>query len=190
MALAFAAVLSFALVLCFLMLIVAGILLRGSGKMPDFVAVLLFLLITVLPYGLGMTLVAFNFCFTTPLIVLENLPITLIPARNWQLVGKRRVLRTWAAIVFLPVVFFTVQGLMLGSISSLLGLFMGLFAIPPLGQFVIETTLTILLIVFLQPYLLVFLNVLYFDFRIQRDGLDIRLLADELSPAPRNEAGS
>ena len=113
-ALAFAAVLSFALVLCFLMLIVAGILLRGSGKMPDFVAVLLFLLITVLPYGLGMTLVAFNFCFTTPLIVLENLPITLIPARNWQLVGKRRVLRTWAAIVFLPVVFFTVQGLMLG----------------------------------------------------------------------------
>ena len=66
---------------------------------------------------------------------------------------------------------------------------MGLFAIPPLDQFVIETTLTILLIVFLQPYLLVFLNVLYFDFRIQRDGLDIRLLADELSPAPRNEAG-
>ena len=96
-ALAFAAVLCFALVLCFIMLIAAALLLKGSGKMPDFVAILLFLLITVLPYGLGMTLVAFNFCFTTPLIVLENLPLTLIPARNWQLVGKRRALRTWAA---------------------------------------------------------------------------------------------
>jgi hypothetical protein len=188
-ALAFVTVLCFTFVLCFILLICAGILFRNSGRMPDVVAVVLFVLGTVLPYVLGMTLVAFNFCFTTPLIVLENLPITLIPSRNWQLVGKRRALRTWAAIVFLPLVFFTVQGFMLGSISSFLGLLLGLFAIPPLYQFTIETTLTILLIAFLQPYLLVFLNVLYFDFRIQREGLDIRLLADDLLPATRTEAG-
>lgn len=168
--LAFVAVLVFSSIICFIILMIA--LLALQNKVPETVYTVIVLIMLILPYLLGMTLIAFTFGFTTPLIVLEDIPLTLIPFRNRQLVNKRRAFSTWAAIVFLPIVFFIVQALMLISIDSCLNL----FSLWPNLRFLIETALTGMLIVFLQPYLLIFINVLYFDFRIQRDCLDIRLL--------------
>ena len=122
--------------------------------LPQIVYSILFVVAVIASLLLGMTVIAFNFSFTSPLIALEQVGITQLPSRCWQLIGKRRALRTWTAIVFLPVVFFTVQALMLFSISSLLSL----FTLPPILSFCVETVSVALLIVFLQPYLLVFLD--------------------------------
>jgi len=168
--LAFTTVIVMATIVSFIIIIICLLVLKN--KAPETLYYIIGLIMLILPYLLGMTLLAFTFGFTTPLVVLEDLPVTLIPSRNWQLVDKRRAFRTWATIVFLPLVFFFVQALMLGSIDSLLNL----FSLWSSLRFLIETALTVMLIVFLQPYLLIFINVLYFDFRIQRDCLDIRLL--------------
>ena len=174
--LAFTAVASVTGVACFLLLALFAV--GMQNRIPDVVYTLLGIAVVLIPLLLGMTLVAFNFSFTAPLIILENTGVTQLPSRCWQLIGKPRALRTWAAIVFLPVVFFTVQMLMLGSISS----FLSLFSLFPALRFCVETALITILILFLQPYLLVFLNVLYFDARIQREGLDIHILASAAPP--------
>ena len=175
--LAAAAVLALVLIVLFGLALAWGIVVKTqiSGGSAAIVVALM----ALSPYVAIMTLIAFWFGFTAPLVVLEDVPVTLIPARTRQLSERPRARRVWAAIVFLPVVFFTVQGLMLASVSS----FLSLFTLWPALRFCLDSTLTVLLILFLQPYLLIFLNVLYFDCRIQREGLDIHLLA------ARQEAG-
>ena len=169
--LAVAAVLALSFALLFVLIAAWGIVVKSeiAGGSAAVVAALAVLA----PYMASMTLVASSFGFTAPLVVLEDTPVTLIPSRNRQLTERPRSRRVWAALVFLPIVFFTVQGLMLVGVSSLLSL----FTLWPTLRFCIETTLTALLIALLQPYLLIFLNVLYFDCRIQREALDIHLLA-------------
>ena len=157
--------------------IMAGItvgVLRNA--VPPALSFLIGAALLVIPYVAGMTTLAAGFLFTTPLIALEDTPITSIPARNWQLVKRRRARSVFSAIVFLPIVFFTVQLLILLSLSGLLAL----VSLPSALVFVLEAGFSALLIAFLQPYLLIFINVLYFDYRIQRDGLDVTLLADNL----------
>ncbi len=146
----------------------------SHGVVPPLISVIIGLVFLLMPYVAVMTVLAFGFLFTTPLLVLEDTPVTLIPARNWQLVKHPHARRTLAAIVFLPIVFFTVQMLILLSLNGLLAL----VTLPPTLAFIVETGISALLITFLQPYLLIFINVLYFDYRIHRDGMDITLLAD------------
>lgn len=177
-------------------LLASVVALAVGGTLPTAISVILGVIFVLTPYVAGMTMLAFGFVFTTPLIVLEDLPITAIPARNWQLVKRPRARRTLAAVLFLPIVFFTLQLLMLLSLTGLLEL----VSLPATMAFLLETTISVLLIAFLQPYLLIFAHVLYFDYRIQRDGLDIRLLAETLpfvtspnvfaSPAPSQPAAA
>ena len=148
----------------------------SQGIVPPLISVIVGLVFLLTPYVVGLTVLAFGFLFTTPLLVLEDTPVTAIPARNWQLVKHPRARRTLAAIIFLPIVFFTVQLLILLSLSGLLAL----VTLPPTLAFIVETGISALLITFLQPYLLIFINVLYFDYRIQRDGLDITLRANQM----------
>ncbi len=177
MALCFSAILMVSFILDFL---VAVAVTRVAGQNAILVGIVVLLVAVISPYLLSMTLTAFCFTFTTPLIVLENLPVTEVPARNWQLVGKARAGRTWIAMVALPIVFLTVQMTMAMSLDRLLEL----VHMPPVIFFLASTALHILLLLFLQPYVLIFLNVLYFDSRCQRDALDIYMLAEQL-PALR-----
>lgn len=164
----------------FLDFIAALIVTKLSGDNAVLVGIVVLLVTLISPYLLSMTLTAFWFTFATPLIVLENLPVMAVPSRNWQLVGKARAGRTWIAMVALPIVFLTVQVTMATSLGQLLEL----LHMPPLPLFLASTALQITLLLFLQPYVLIFLNVLYFDARCQRDALDIHMLAEQL-PALR-----
>ncbi len=174
---AFAAIVALTSAFLFFVAVLWAYFIRSP--LPEALTVILTVLALFSPYVAAMTLGAFCFSFTAPLIVLEDTPVTQIPARCRQLTARPRALRIWTAIVFLPIVFLTAQTLMLLSLSS----FLSLFTLLPLLRFCIESTLNVLLIVFLQPYLLIFLNVLYFDCRIGREALDIHLLAE------RQEAG-
>ena len=163
--------------LAFLVGIAVGLL---HTVIPPAISVIIGVVFVATPYVTCMVALGMGFIFTTPLIVLEELPITLIPVRNWQLIKQPRVRRTLAAIVFLPIVFLIVQMLILFSLNGLLAL----VSLPPTLAFLMETGISVLLVTFLQPYLLIFSIVLYFDYRIQRDGLDITLIAGGLSPLP------
>lgn len=165
-------------ILAFLVGLAVGLM---HTAIPPAVSVVIGVAFVATPYVTGMIAFGMGFIFTTPLLALEDLPITLIPARNWQLIKQPRVRCALAAIVFVPIVFFIVQMLILFSLSGLLAL----VSLPPTLAFLMETGISALLVTFLQPYLLIFITVLYFDYRIQRDGLDITLIAEGLSPLPQ-----
>ncbi len=133
-----------------------------------------------LPYVAGMSIIAYSFSFTTPLIVLEDASVSGVPTRNALLVGKKRFLRCWAACTFLPVLVLGLQAVILASSGSALGA----LRLPPLINFVLETSLSAILVFFLMPYMMIFLTALYYDYRVRREGFDVRVLSADMPLPP------
>jgi hypothetical protein len=155
---------------------------------------IVFVILMILgPYLLGCALVARDFAFTTPILVLEGAPLSFLSSRNKQLVGPTRFRRTWGALVFLPIVTFGLQFLILQAIVMTLHS----FAVPALLQFIVETALGTATAFFFQPFWMIFITLLYYDYRVRREGFDLRVLSlgmpilepiDEPPPSSTQEA--
>jgi hypothetical protein len=163
----------------FLLMLALGLM---NGAMQNdiggFAVLLLMLCIYILPYLISWAVIARFFIFTTQLIVLEGLSVSEIPARNALLVGKTRFWRTFAAVFFLPIVTFGLQALIQYSTLAALRL----LHLPPLPQFLAQTAVGSAVGFFFQPYWMIFLTLLYYDYRVRREGLDVRLLSAGLPP--------
>jgi hypothetical protein len=167
-----------ALISFFSLAMILGLLataLSGIG-LPDAVGMIFFLLMLLVPYLIACAFVAHSYIFLTPLVVLEGSTVSSTPSRNAQLVGKKRFRRTWAAVFFLPIVVFGLELLILSSFQSVLET----AHLPESLQFLAEMAAATAISFFLLPYLIIFPTLLYYDYRVRREGFDVRLLFSSL----------
>ena len=66
---------------------------------------------------------------------------------------------------------------MQGVLNSACDSTLAAFHLAPVWQFLTQTSLTAGISCFIQPYWMIFITLLYFDYRIQRECFDIRMLA-------------
>jgi hypothetical protein len=170
----------YVMLLVALMLVVLLIIGALAQFLPEEVGVLLVLLVLVCPYVVCAALVAKWFCLTTPLATLEAQPLSLLPARNGDLVGKMRFRRAWASVLFLPLVTFGLQFLMTLAVY----LALEVAPLPPVAQFLMGTALATAITIFFHTFWMIFLTLFYYDYRIQKEGLDLQLFAAQLPPSP------
>jgi hypothetical protein len=119
------------------------------------------------------SIVARFFLFTAPLVVLEGLPLSAVWNRNQQMVARIRFRHTWGAATMLPFIVFGLQYLILFSSYSALGA----LQLSPQFEFMAAATFTALIILFFQPYVTIFITMLYYDYRVRGEGFDLVLLA-------------
>lgn len=147
-----------------------------SHVVPSEVLSIIALVSMIVPYGAGCAAVGGWFAFTSQLVTLEGLPVSDVSGRNWALVGKRRFWRTLGAIFGLPLVLIGLQSLILLSIQTTAGNLKS----APAAEFVMTCTLSAATAFFFTPYPIIFLTLLYYDTRIRREGLDVRMLSDSV----------
>ncbi len=159
-----------AVILMFAAAAIAGAL---SAVGLQILGIVLAVIIMVLPYFVGCGVIAKNFLFMTPLTVLEGLPASYVSFRNNQLVGKKRFWRTWTAASFLLPMVIGLQSLIGGSIDSSLSA----LHLPSIVEFVVNAVLSTGTRFFLAPYWIILLTLLYYDYRVRREGFDVRVLS-------------
>jgi hypothetical protein len=125
------------------------------------------------PYFSCMAVFARSFLFLTPLTVLEGLPATYVPFRNNQLVGKKRFRRSWAAASALPILLISFQAILYYSIQGALEV----LHLPSIVEFIVLSALSSAIYFFLAPYWTIFMTLLYYDYRVRREGFDVRVLS-------------
>ncbi len=167
----------------FAVMVFMGILLgmaasATGGMLGDVLGILLLVCIIALPYLAGTALVARFFIFLTPMLVLERLPISAAPGRTAHLTGKRLFWRAWIAVTFLPLVIIGLSFLMLSALESALDL----LSLSPLFGFIVHVALATAIFLFFQPYWMVCLTLLYFDYRIRREAFDMQVFSADLPP--------
>ncbi|HZT41709.1 MAG TPA: hypothetical protein VFA07_05950 [Chthonomonadaceae bacterium] len=133
----------------------------------------------VLPYLAGTAILARFFVFLTPMLILERLPISIAPGRTAHLTGKRRFWRAWLTVTFLPLVIAGLALLMLLALDSALAL----LSLAPQFDFVVRVALETAIFLFFQPYWMVCLTLLYFDYRIRREAFDLLVFSADLPPS-------
>jgi hypothetical protein len=127
----------------------------------------------VTSYLICTAVVARFLLFLTPLAVLEGLPLGAVWGRNQQMVGRIRFRHTWAAASALPLVVFGLQYLILLSSYSTLDA----LQLSPLLEFLLVAACTAAIVLFFQPYVMVFVTLLYYDYRVRGEGFDLVLLS-------------
>jgi hypothetical protein len=127
----------------------------------------------ILPYLFWCGIIARSFLFLTPLAVLEGLPVTYVPYRNYQLIGKKRFWRSWAATAALPILWLGFLAILNFSVSSALEA----LHLPSILDFIAVSALGSAIHLFLAPYWIIFLTLLYYDYRVRREGFDVRVLS-------------
>ncbi len=157
-----------------IMMIPGGIIvgLVSAAGVPE-IGLVIFAILMLLPYFIGCGVAARNFLFMTPLTVLEGLPASYVSFRNNQLVGKKRFWRTWTAVTFLLPIVIGLQLLVGGSIDSALSA----LQLPSILTFVLNAVLSTATRFFIAPYWVIFVTLLYYDYRVRREGFDVRVLS-------------
>ncbi len=130
-------------------------------------------LLAAIPYALVAGFLARSFLFLTPLTVLEGLKVSEAMQRNSQLVGQRRFWRSWLAIAGLPLLVFLAPATVGWAVENLLGL----VRLPGAAAWAVETSLGTATRVLFEPYWVIFLTLLYYDYRVRREGFDVQLVA-------------
>ncbi len=146
------------------------------GNLPDIAAILMLLLMILVPYLCGSAMAARWYLFTTPLIVLEGQPVTKIPVRNNQLIERSLFRQSWLAALSLPLITYGLLLLLLFSIDSITNL----LHLTAGAEYVVQIALSTFIFLFFQPYWMIFLTLLYFNYRAKNEALDIYRLAEEL----------
>ncbi len=172
------------------LLILLGLIVNALGftgnSTPLVLSSVFVIAMFLVPYALGCAVLAKSYAFTAQLVVLEDLPVAAIPARNAQLVGKTRFRRTFGAIFSLPILVCGLMGLISFSIRHTLEAFFHLSGLP---LFLAQRASWAAVGLFLLPYSMIFLTLLYYDYRVRREGLDVRILSSNLPlPEPNHDA--
>lgn len=149
-----------------------------QGNLPNAVSVVILLLMLLIPYLTGCAMAAKWYIFTTPLIVLEGQPISKVPARNSQLTDSAPFRQNWLAAISLPLITYGLLLLLMFSIDSITRL----FHLTAGAEFVVQTGLANFIFLFFQPFWMIFLTLLYYNYRAKSEGLDIFQLV-EILPA-------
>jgi len=134
-------------------------------------------------YVLSVAVVARYAVFMAPLVVLEGLSITAVWDRNRQLVGRVRFSHTVAAAAALPLLVFGLQYLILFSVDAAIGA----VHLTSIADFVVRIAFTAGIVLFFQPYFMVMITALYYDYRVRGEGFDVVLLSTRqtwLAPSP------
>ena len=150
--------------------IIAGLL--ASAGIPE-IGIVLFLVFMTLPYCFCAGIFARNFMFMTPLTILEGLPASFVSFRNFQLVGKKRFWRTFSAAAALPILWFGFQSILNASIRGALEN----LHLPSVANFAAVSAVGTAVHFFLAPYWVIFVTLLYYDYRVRREGFDVRVLS-------------
>ncbi|HLV81478.1 MAG TPA: hypothetical protein VKT32_14425 [Chthonomonadaceae bacterium] len=159
----------------------------SGGLVAEALAYVLLAGLIVLPYLAGTALVARFFLLMTPVLVLERLPVTTAPGRAVHLTGKRLFWRAWLTATFLPLAILLLAFLMLFALDSAVDMLKNIPLIggvvsQPLIAFVLHLALATAIFLFFQPYWMVCLTLLYFDFRIRREAFDLQVFSADLPP--------
>lgn len=142
-------------------------------RLPDVAAAIFLIPTIVLPYFACMGFIARNFVFLTPLTILEGQSASYASVRNFQLIGKKRFARTWAATAALPILIFSFEAILTNSIGPVIQM----LHVPSLVDFILSTAVSTAVHLFLAPYWIIFVTLLYYDYRVRREGLDLRMLS-------------
>jgi hypothetical protein len=169
-----------------IMSMIAGVLalffaMAGAAE----VGLVLFGTLMVLPYFAYCGIIARHYIFMTPLTVLEGLPPTYVAFRNSQLVGKKRFWRTWAAAAALPILLVSFQAILKFSLLAALEA----VHLPSMVDFIATEAVSSAVHFFLAPYWTIFATLLYYDYRVRREGFDVRVLS-LTTPDPSAEKGA
>ncbi|HLK61771.1 MAG TPA: hypothetical protein VKU00_34815 [Chthonomonadaceae bacterium] len=138
------------------------------------------LVLALVPYIVAAAFMARYFALTTPVAVLEGAPTLYVTGRNSQLVGRLRYRATILAMVFLPLLTFGFQYILIYSVDSSMAQFM----LPDAVQFLIRTCAGAAAFCFIQPYWMIFVTLLYYNYRVQRECFDVRILSAKLQEMP------
>jgi hypothetical protein len=159
-----------------------GLVITMAGA-PEVAIVIVFAFLSI-PYGVYFGIIAKGFVFMTPLTVLEGLPVSYVYNRNNQLVGKKRFWRTWAAVSALPILWIGFQAILYNSLLSALHV----LHLPAVLDFVAASAVGSAVHFFLAPYWTIFVTLLYYDYRVRREGFDVRILTLS-QPEPTSDTG-
>lgn len=165
--------------------LIAGLVTSVGAPEIAVVVVVVVVAFMFLPYFISCGIVARNFVFMTPLTVLEGLPASFVAYRNHQLVGKKRFWRTWAAVSALPILWIGFQSIFDLSIDSA----MQALHLPSIVDFTAAAALGSATHFFLAPYWTIFVTLLYYDYRVRREGFDVRVLSLS-NPEPSSSEGA
>ncbi len=168
----------------FLVLMIIGFVAMAFSRLPE-IATVLSMALMVFPFCFCFGILARSFLFVTQLTVLEGLPATYVPYRNNQLVGKKRFWRSWAATTAVPVLWICFLAILHFSILSALEV----LHLPATANFVAVSALSSAVYFFLAPYWTIFITLLYYDYRVRREGFDVRVLSLTPSEASLDKGG-
>jgi hypothetical protein len=154
----------------------AAAMAAGSSGEPGVVimVVIMILMVGVPVLGFLGLLTAFG-VFTTQAVVIEGSGATAALSRNWALLRGRFWPPFWCAVA-LAVIVSALHLALLGSIELILGL--ALYSWLPLShvaETVVRQSISAAISLFIQPFVMVSLTVLYVDQRIRKEGFDIEL---------------
>ena len=158
----------------FVILMIIGVVaaIFSAADVPE-IAFICAMVLMVLPYFFCCGIFARSFLFVTPLTVLEGLPASYVPYRNNQLVGKKRFWRSWAAAAGLPIILACFWAIFNSASDSLLDV----LHLPSILYFIAVQAKGTAIYFFLAPYWTIFPTLLYYDYRVRREGFDVRLLS-------------
>lgn len=158
-------------------LIAAAIQMGGGGEVAVAALGILILLVIGGLWLFGLTLTG---AFVTQIVVVEGLGYWKAIQRNWQLVlGK--LPRIFGGIVLM----FLITAVLLVSLAGSLELAMSAFVYPWLHvsesvQGAVSGVWFSIVGIFMQPFWMICLTLLYYDQRVRREGLDLALLERQL----------
>lgn len=182
--LAFGAVLSllgFSAILLFVLLFAS---ISQTGQTSVEVGVALLFGVVLVPYFVACAVWARSFALTTPMVVLERCGFWAIPSRCHQLLRGVSSPRLGFAVALLPVLLLGLSGLMVLTVDTLCVE----MQLPPVARFWIDNLAVLGMNVLIQPYAVVFFALLYFQSRFRREGLDIRIMAQNVGLSAPKEA--
>jgi hypothetical protein len=157
---------------------------KGGAIVAANVSSVLLVVGALASYVICMAVVAQFMLFVTPLVVLEGLPLWSAWGRNQQMVRRVRFRNTWAAAGALPLVVFGLQYLILLSAYSTLDA----LQLSPQVEFLLAAACTAALVLFFQPYIMIQITLLYYDYRVRGEGFDLVRLSSAIFPTEAEEA--
>jgi hypothetical protein len=161
-----------------LAVIVAGVAATAAGSTGEpgaVVTTIIVILLVVIPILTFFALLTVFGVFTTQAVVIEGNGATAALSRNWSLLRGRFWQPFWTAVV-LALIVIALHLALVGSVQLILGLVLySWFPLSHVAQTVIEASVSTVISLFIQPFVMVSLTVLYFDQRTRREGFDIDL---------------
>jgi len=150
-----------------------------SGILGDVITSVYVITILVTPYVVTCLFYGRTFAFVVPAIVIERMGTLNGVWRSQQLAGSVKYGTTLLIFCLLPLLIMALQYAMIyGCQQALL-----ILHLPTVSQFLADALIVALVTCVLQAYWMVFVARLYYDYRIKRECLDLRIMMDEGAPA-------